>query len=335
MSDILSQSEIDELLSAFDAGASAALRKKTKDTTNARTYDFKTANKFPKEQIRTLNVVFQTFSQLFSTRLSSILRIACECEVLSIEECSFNEFNNTLPSPVVLAVCNAPPMYGSQIIEMSSEAAYMLISRLFGGGTSGESSKQFSEIDLALIERVLRQVFNVFDEAWAKILKVSMQLERLETSPQFAQIAPLNEPVAVVGLSLRAGDETGLMSICIPHAAVEPVVNQLNTRMLFSGSGYQEGVHDDVHTAHISQKLIHAPVSMVALFDQTPATVADIVNLQIGDVIRLNHSLDQPVTVKVQHIPKFRANVGTMGSKYALQIVDIIKEEKQDESFTR
>jgi len=228
----------------------------------------------------------------------------------------------------------APPMYGSLLVQMSPEFAYMLISRLFGGVTTGENSKQFTEIELALVERVLRQAIGVFDEAWDKVISLSTMIERIETSPQFAQITAPNEPVAVIILNITMGEESGLMSICIPHTAIEPVAQQLNTKMWFS-SGIRDNSRDGDRIAALSGKLMHTPIPLTAIFDQTPATVSDIVNLQIGDVIKLDHAVEQPLTIKVHHIPKFYATIGTLGHRYALQVVDIIKEENQNESFTR
>ena len=334
MSEILSQSEIDELLNTLMTGDSAQAAEEGDGSTKVKIkeYDFRTANRFPKEQMRTFHVVFETFSQLFSNRLSSILRVSCECEVLSIEECSYSEFNNSLPAPVILAVMEAPPMYGSLLIQMSPEIAYMLISRLFGGGTSGESIKQFTEIELALVERVLRQAVGVFDEAWDKVLELDTQIDRIETSSQFAQVTAPTEPVAVIIINIKMGEETGLMSICIPHTAIEPVAQQLNTRMWYS-AGARDDDKSEERMALLSAKLLHTPIPLTAFFDQTTATVSDIVNLQIGDVIKLEHGVEQPLTVKVHHIPKFFVSVGTMGARYALQVVDVIREEKPNESI--
>jgi len=336
LSEILSQAEIDELLNTLMTGDSAPVSGATdhSQSMKVKEYDFRTANKFPKEQMRTFHVVFETFSQLFSNKLSSVLRVSCECEILSIEECSYSEFNNSLPAPVVLAIMDAPPMYGSLVFQMSPEFAYMLISRLFGGGSAGENSKQFTEIELALVERVLRQAVSVFDEAWDKVIELMTQIDRIETSPQFAQITAPNEPVAVIILNIMMGEESGLMSICIPHTAIEPVSQQLNTRMWFS-SGARDDGRGEERAAMLREKLLQTPIPITAFFDQTPATVSDIVNLQIGDVIKLDHAIDHPLTIKVHHIPKFRATVGTMGHRYAMQIVDIIKEENLHESFTR
>jgi flagellar motor switch protein FliM len=337
LSEILSQSEIDELLSALMTGDSDAAAEAPSDQSalKVKDYDFRTANRFPKEQMRTFQVVFETYSQLLSNKLSSILRVSCECEILSIEECSYSEFNNSLPAPVVLAVSESPPLHGSLLIQMSPEFAYMLISRLFGGDRTGENAKQFTEIELALLERVLRQQCEVFNEAWDKVIEVGMQIGRIETSPQFAQITAPNEPVAVVILSVTMGEETGLMSICIPHTAIEPVAQQLNTRMWFS-SGIRDDGRGEERLAALTNMLMHTPTPLSAIFEQTPATVQDIVNLQIGDVIKLDHSLDLPLTIKVQHIPKFKATIGTIGQRYAMQIVDVLSEEEsKDESFAR
>ena len=174
---------------------------------------------------------------------------------------------------------------------------------------------------------MLRQAVGVFDEAWDKVIELSTQIDRIETSSQFAQITAPTEPVAVIIINVKMGEEAGLMSICIPHTAIEPVAQQLNTRMWYSGSARDDDRSEE-RTAILTAKLMRTPIPLTAFFDQTSATVHDIVSLQIGDVIKLDHAVEQPLTIRVQHIPKFHASVGTMGSKYALQIVDVIKEEE-------
>lgn len=332
MATVLSQAEIDELLNALVSGEAEPEPEPQKDADNVRPYDFRMANKFPKEQIRTLNIVFQTFSQLFSNKLSGILRTTVECELLSVEEMSFNEFNNSLPIPVILAIMLAEPLEGNLMIEISPEAGYMIINRLLGGTSKNvDNSKQFTEIELALIDRVLRQSLYILEEAWEKVLVMKAQLERLETSSQFAQIVALNEAVVVITLDIKLGDESGLISVCMPHSSIEPIAKQLTTRLWYSSSPTQKKATPD-QTERLEAQVIGTPVSLTAYFEDTPATVSDIVSLQVGDVIRLNQSIDMPVTVKVQHIPKFRGKVGTSGAHYAVQIAEIIEgEENHDD----
>jgi flagellar motor switch protein FliM len=332
LAEILSQTEIDDLLGAIDAPEEqkTAARKGV-----VKPYDFRTANRFPKEQIRTFNIIFQNFSQLFSNSLSSILRTTVDCELRAVEECAFSDFLNELPEPVILTVFTAPPMAGSQLIKISPDVAYMFISRLFGGSMPGGSdTKQFTEIELALIERVLRGTAGVFDEAWERVLRVTMQIERLETSPQFAQVAPLTEAVAVLDFELHVGEEVGSISICIPHTSIEPVSKQLSARLWYSSMAQEPGDTDTRRSELIEGKLFHTPVPLIAFFDGTTATVADILSLRVGDVVRLEHKVNHPVTINIAHIPKFHAKIGAQKSKRALQIVDIIKEENANELFT-
>ena len=239
MGNVLSQAEIDALLNSLNTGEEQESEPELRgEDKKARIYDFRTANKFPKEQIRTLNMVFETFTQLFSNQLTGILRTSCECEMFSIEEITFNEYNNSLPVPVILALLKVPPMGGTHILQISPEAAYMIINKLLGGGMSGGESmaKQFTEIELVLLERVLRQTMRVFNESWDKVFKVDTQIERIETSSQFTQVVALNDPVALVTMNLSIGAESGLFSVCIPHMSIEPVAKQLNSRLLYTGS---------------------------------------------------------------------------------------------------
>lgn len=334
MTDILSQAEIDELLSALAVGEDDAQEiGGGGDPSKVKTYDFRTANKFPKEHIRTLNMVFENFAQLLVNQLSGTLRATCECEVLSIEEISFNELNNSLPTPVILLIYEAAPMVGSQMIEISPEAAYLIVNRLLGGAEAGHTSNsQFTEIELAIIERVFRQLMRVFDDSWDKVFEVRSKVDRIETSSQFAQIVPLNEPVAVVTLNLKLGEDSGLISVCIPHSSIEPVNKKLNSRMLYSSHTNER--RTEAMTAFLADRLVNTSVSLTAFFNDTPATVSDILNLQPGDVIRLDHKVSEPLLVRVQHIPKFSASIGSSGSKYAVKLTEIIEEGRDDESFS-
>ena len=330
MSDILTQAEIDELLNALSSGASEdASAEKEKPLGDCKPYDFRKACKFQKEQIRTLSIVFQTFGQLLANKLSVILRTSCECELLSVEEQSFNEYNNSLPMPVVLSVLRLKPMHGSALLEISPEAAFTLINRLLGGSVESENGKQFTEIELALLQNVVQQILPILEKACEKMFKLNAQLERIETSPQFTQITALNEASAIITLNLVVGGNSGLISFCIPHANIEPIAGSLNTLLLFSSS--HESSTGNTHSTQISERLMHTPITLTAYFDETPATVRDIYNLQVGDVIRLAQKTQQPVLLKVQHIPKFYGQVGTLGKNYAIRLIEIIKGDEEDE----
>lgn len=330
MSEILSQSEIDQLISELAAGDGAnSLLCEDETAYSVRPYDFRMANRFPKEQIRTINIVMQNFVQMLANYFTSVLHSTSEIELLSIEELTFYEFNNALPSPLVLAIISSSPLEGSILLQLSPEIADAIVSRLFGGsGGHTHMKKAFTEIELAIIERVIRQMMVFFDEAWAKVIKLKSRLERIETSSQFAQIVDINEPIAVITLNVNLGTANGVISICLPHVSLEPVAKQLNARLWYSGT---QGKKVVPATEEIEEKIYKTPVEIRAFFNDTSASARDIACLQVGDVIQLEHKLNEPLTVKVQHIPKFRVSVGTKGLKYAVKVTDVIKEGDEDE----
>ncbi len=327
MNDILSQEEIDKLMHELVSGGTEEARSEPKDT--AREYDFKTANRFTKEQIRAINMVFKTFSHLLSNYLLGTLRTNCEAEVISIEEMSFNEFNNSVPSPVIISIINAVPFNGPVILEMTKETSYSIISRVLGGSKEITSEgRQFTEIELAIIERVVWQILKNMDEAWAKVIDVTSALEKVETSMQFAQIVDLNEPVLMVTMNITIGDESGLLGFCLPHQAIEPLIKKLSSRVLFVGSGNHKVVSNPEGIKH---SIIGTDLVVSSTFSPTEATIRDIMSLHVGDVIQLRHRVDEPMIVNYHNVPKFYASLGRYRNKLAVKIVDVIRGDEQNE----
>jgi flagellar motor switch protein FliM len=327
---VLSQAEIDALLNAIEVDGIDAATPSNEPSGHVKDYDFRTANRFNKEHMRTLKVLYDTFARLFSSYLSGTLRAMCSAEVVSVEETKYAEFVNSLPNPLILAVLRMPPMVGSVLLELSPDLSYAIISRLLGGKPDKDSaSRGFTEIEMVLLERIMRQFLPLFSESWEKVAVVNASLDRLETSPQFAQIVAMNETVAIISMRVKLDDAEGSLNICLPHLALEPISQHLSTKYL-----YQTDVHRETASAHgdIQKRISRTPLDVSAVFNETYAHVREVLNLQPGDVINLDHHVSQPVTLKVRHLPKFKAEVGIKDNRYAAKIVDIIhKEETGDE----
>ncbi len=328
MADVLSQSEIDALLNAINSGSvDVQAATDTTPATKIRPYDFRTANRFSKEQIRTISIIYENFAHLFASFLSGVLRSMVQIEVGNVEELKYNEFVNALPVSVVLSIFSMPPLVGPTLVEVSPDVAYAMISRLLGGnGAKAETSRNYTEIELVLLERILRQMIRYLDEAWSKVIAVNTIFERIETSSQFAQIVALNETVALTSLTVKIGEQEGLMNICLPHVAIEPISKKLNTKTLFQTNTE----HHTLESANedIRQRIQNTPLTVTAVFNETLVSVRDIVNLQVGDVLQLEHKVDTPVLVKVGHLDKFRADIGIKENRNAVKIAEIIHEEE-------
>ncbi len=330
MANILSQNEIDELLSVLTSGKDVAVdaNEPENEPAQVRLYDFRTANKFSKEQIRTLHFIYDNYASRLSTYLSGMLRVLCEAQVLSIEEQTFSELSNSMPSPVVASIISMPPLQGSSLFLISSAVAYEIISRLLGGmGEKQALDKPFTEIELSIMERVTRSMLIYMNEAWEKINKVNAHLERIETSSQYVQIVSANEPIAIITMKVSIGDTTDIINICLPHVALQPIAKKLVMRSWYNENGISvKAAGDDLNKA-----LSTVNLTLNVVFNETQATVKDVLNTEVGDVIQVNHNINMPVTVKIEHIPKFKGFVGMNGSNYAVKVTDILKEETGDD----
>ncbi len=330
MANILSQNEIDELLSVLTSGKDVSVETSEPETEPAkvRVYDFRTANKFSKEQIRTLNFIYDNYASRLSTYLSGMLRVLCEVQVLSIEEQTFSELINSMPTPVVACIISMPPLQGSSLFLISPSIAYEIISRLLGGtGEKQAIDKPFTEIELSIMERVSKTMLSYMNEAWDKINKISTHLERIETSSQYVQIVSTNEPIAIITMKVSIGDTTDIINIGLPHVALQPIAKKLVMR-----SWYNENVISVKSAdADLNKALSTVGLTLNVVFNETRATIKDILSTEVGDVIQVNHNINMPVTVKIEHIPKFKGFVGMHGSNYAVKVTDILKEDVGDD----
>ena len=216
MGEVLSQNEIDSLLQALSNGELDAEDMKEKDEKQVKNYDFTRPAKFSKEHLRTLEIIFEHYGRLLSTNLPVYLRKTVQVEVMNSEAVTYSEFTNALSNPVLLGLVNVSPLSGSIIIELADNLGYAIVDRMLGGvGTPLDKPRDFSEIELLILERIYNVCVSLLPEPWASVCEISPRLERIETNSQFAQIISPTEMIALVTLHIKIGDVEGLMNICL------------------------------------------------------------------------------------------------------------------------
>lgn len=326
MANVLSQSEIDALLNSLNMGdMEDGASKKTDGELDVRPYDFRTANKFSKDQIRTLRTIFDNYTTVLSTRLTGLLRTMCQVSVASVEERLFGEFNNSIPEPTMIAVVTATPLKGNILIQMSPSVVYGIIGRLFGGEADYAGKiKSFSEIDFAVMRNVLYECLDVFDTAWEKVAVLHAKLERIETSPQFTQVTAANEPSAIVTMNVHIDNVEDLMAICIPHVLLQPIAKKLNSIAWTIGdtrSGDQEP------NPALESYVLSTIVNIKARLKPERVQMSDLLAMKVGDILCTHHRIKDPVFVDVEDILKFRAVLGVDHQERVIQIAKIMKEQ--------
>ncbi len=328
MSDVLSQNEIDSLLQALSSGEVDAEEMKKNGENQVKEYDFARPSKFSKEHLRTLEMIFEHYGRLVSTNLPIYLRKNIQVEVMNAEAISYMEFSNALSNPVLLGVVDFDPLKGNIIMEMATKLGYAIVDRLLGGnGEPLDKVRDFSEIELLLIERIMNVCVDLLREPWANVLEINPRLERIETNSQFAQMISPSEMTAVITIKIKIGDVEGLMNICLPYITIEPIMDKLNTKFWYSN--LQE--KDDKSYSESVEKLINKsniPVNVV--LGTSTISVNDFAGIRPGDIIRLDRKVEDELTVFVGDIKKFYALPGTKGKNYAVRVTKVIREENEE-----
>ena len=327
MGEVLSQDEIDNLLKALSTGELDADEMKNTDERQVKDYDFARPAKFSKEHLRTLEIIFEHFGRLLATNLPAYLRKSVSVDVVNSEVVIYSEFSNALSNPVLLGVVGMDPLMGNVIMEMASNLGFAIVDRLLGGvGNSLEKERDFSEIELSILERVFTICVNLLHEPWENVVEITPRLNRIETNSQFAQIISPSETIAIVTINLKIGDVEGLMNICLPYTTLEPVMDKLNTKYWFSTMKEKDS---NSYEAAIENIIDNALIPMKAVLGTSKINVQDFVNLQLGDIIRLDRKVDDELEVYVGNIKKFKAVPGYSDNKYAVRVTEILRAESE------
>ncbi len=325
MGDVLSQNEIDNLLSALNSGEFDPNDTGEVEEKQVKDYDFARPSKFSKEHLRTLVFISEHYARLLSTNLPVYLRKNVQVEVMHSEAATYQEFSNSLSNPVLLGVVNFAPLEGNVILELATGLGYAIVDRMLGGdGQPLSKSREFTEIEITIIERIMVICTNLLVEPWQSVQLLEPTLERIETNSQFAQFVTPNEMTSIITMSIKIGEVEGLMNICIPFAVLEPVIDKVNTKYWYSTTAETE---EGTYREFLEETLQRAKIPVRAIMGRSAISVNDFIHLKPGDVIKVDTGIEDELDVYVGNIKKFSAIPGAYEDSYAVKIKTIYREE--------
>ena len=324
MGEVLSQNEIDNLLAALSSGELDADNMNDANDKQVKNYDFKRPTKFSKEHLRTLEIIYEHYGRLLSTSLPVYLRKNVQVSVASSETVIFSEFSNALSNPVILGIVNFQPLGGTILIELAAQLGFAMIDRMLGGaGDPLEKNREYTEIEMTIIEKMMVVCMQLMREPWKNVIDINPMMERIETNSQFAQIIAPNDMIAIVTLNVKIGEVEGFMNVCPPFFTLESVMDKLNTKFWYANMQEQ---NDEDFEEYIGALIKRVDVPVKAVLGKTNITVTDFVNLQVGDIIRLDTEVEQDLNVYVGNIKKFTALPGTSKDRNAVRVTSVIRE---------
>ena len=331
--DVLSQSEIDKLLSALsDGSVDAEEVQKEESQKKIKNYDFKRPDRFSKDQIRTLYMLHESFARLLNTYLSTHLRTMVTIDVASVEQLTYQEFVQSMANPSVITILAVPPLKGNIIIEVNTGIAFAYIDRVFGGdGKSVLKPRVLTDIEEAVMKRFVENSASHLKEAWANVAEFYPSVEAMESNPQFTQIVPPSDMVVIITVQIKLGDAEGMMNICIPYLVLESIMPKLTTTFWVAASVTKD---DNPQQLEILQKKIERTrVPFVVELGRLNISIREFLTLGFGDVLQLDTKVKDDLVCRVGSKAKFYCRPGTSGKKMAVQVTQVINEgdESADE----
>lgn len=324
MDEVLSQSEIDALLSAITSGEMDAEElKKEEQEKKVRVYDFKRALRFSKDQIRSISRIYENYARLLTTHFSTQLRTYVNISVTSVDQVPYEEFIRSIPSLTVLNIYSVSPLDGRLIMEINPNIAYALLDRILGGqGKSIDREDSLTEIEKLLLHQFFEKGLDCFREAWSSVIEIDPVLEEFEENPQFIQLVSPNETVVVVSLTTKIGETSGMMNICIPHVILEPIVSKLSAHYWMQPT---KNKIDEQAYRKITKELHGATLDVKTILGEASITIEQFLKLNRGDIIALDQAIEHPLRLIINDKPKFYVQPGKFKNKMSVQILEEIK----------
>lgn len=331
MADVLSQSEIDALLSALSTGELEPEQVQEEEKHKVKTYDFRSPQKFSKDHIRTLELIHDNYARILSNYLTAQVRVNVKVRIETVEQITYEEFIHSVQNPTIMTMFKMPPLTGTIQLETNPQFSFQLIDILLGGtGDRIVESKEFSDIDKKIMLQVTTGMLANLKLAWEDILEVQPEIEGIETNPAINQTLAPNEPVALITFSVEMGKSNTYINLCIPYLSIEKVLDKLVVQYWFTNDDDVNLRDESKHKLEIGLNPVE--VNMSAELGETQISVDDFLKLTSGDVIKLDNKYTSPIKVYVEDEECYYAKPGIVGKNMGVAVLDVIdKDVNEDE----
>ena len=312
MSRQLSQQEIDAVFQT--------LHEKKREAPAVR-FDFRRPDRIPKSQVRAIHLLHDTFVRNLVSSLSAYLRSYLTVNLVSVEQLSYSEFLDGLPSPTCIVSLGLSPYDGNGVLELNPSLVFPILEMLLGG--TGKSSaaiqRDVTEIEQRLLDGLFRIILQDLREAWKAVTSVDFTIDSMETEPQLLHLLAPNEAVVSIGIEVRIGETVGMMNIAMPSIVIKMM------RHKFDQQWSVRKTHASLAEQHrILRVLREAPLTVEARMEGPTLTVQDLLCLREGHLLVFDYPVDRSIEISVNGAGKFTAQVVSTGKKRACQI-DLVR----------
>lgn len=332
MAEVLSQAQIDALLGSMQ-NAEAQPEKEEKPKENYRKYDFYSPKKYTKDRLKMLRSIYDNYCRIASSQINGLFRVASEVEVVGVEEQRYYEFGNALNETDVITLARVelpdhsknPPM----IFHIAPTLMSSMMDRMLGGVGEDPTvnfAYQYTELELALYERIIKYLVVITTDVWASYIKLDTSFERVEENPSMFQGISVDETVVIIMLSIHIGSIQDTMNICIPGILLSNIFDIIDKTKHLADKG--DKVSRRESREEILDSIKESKLDVMAQLGTARMNLEDVYNLHAGDVINLNKPQDSPVYVHIAGQPWFKGQLGVNNKNIAVKLQDRVESLK-------
>lgn len=330
MSEILSQSQIDSLLSSLTSGIKEIEQPDQGSGKKIKDYDFRSPKLFTREQLKLLYSIYENYARILSSYITGILQTYTLVEIIEVEEQQYYEFNNALPDSVLMGVIDfaVKEEHNDEdlvLLDFSKDIGFCGIDRLLGGsGKPLEADREYTEIELGILEHLLKGMVNLMKNVWNDYLEIVPKLIKLETNARILQGIGADENVVIVVMNITVNETQGKMNLCIPAVTLDTMFKLKNAQSK-KKERRGDAASDALRRAEILREISQSDLEITGILGTIEVMSRDLVDLEVGDIIKLNKPLDSPVELAVGETVWFKGDMGAYNKKRAVAIRETIK----------
>ncbi len=284
----------------------------------AQAYDFRRPDRIAKDQLRAIHQLHENFSRSLASSLSAYLRAYVIVNLVSVEQLSFMEFSQCLPSPTVITALAMRPFEGSAVLELNPSLVFPVVEILLGGSGRTASIKldrEITEIEHSVLDGMYRIILRDMREAWKAVTTLDLSVEARETEPQMLQLLAPTEAVVAISMEVRIGDHVGMMNIGIPSIIIKMLRQKFDQQWSVRKSESTDG-----ERSRITRLIRNAEIKIDTRLDGAVITTQDLLALNEGDLLKLDHAFNRPLKLLLNGVNKYEGQIVDNGRKRCFRL---------------
>jgi flagellar motor switch protein FliM len=287
-------------------------------------FDFRRPDRIAKSQLRAIHQLHDNFVRNLVSSLSAYLRTYLIVNLVSVEQLSYSEFLECLPSPTCIASLGLKPYDGNAVLELNSSLIFPILEILLGGDGKLQfnAQREITEIEQVLLDGLLRLILRDLHEAWTFVTPIDFSIENIETEPQFLQILAPTEAVVAVAIEIRIGDSIGMMNIAMPSIIIKMMRQKFDQQWTL-----RKSASTDEEQSRVLNLIRGSALASEVLLSGPQILLRDLMNLETGDVLSFDFPASRSLDLMLNGQAKYQGEIVSAGRRTAFRVTERLREQ--------